>query len=251
VSVSSHPERYNGLDQRPHLFSMPKRIAIVEDEAELASLIDYNLSRNGFEARVLSGSGGTLKTLEQLRPDLIVLDVMLPEVDGFELCRQIRRSPILGRTPVLFVTARSDEVDRVLGLEIGGDDYMTKPFSPRELIARVKAHLRRGEMDAEPATIESAPFRMDRNARRFFVAGRELTLTSTEFNLLEFFLMHPGRAYSRDQLLESVWGEQCNVTPRTVDVHVRRLREQIEEHPESPRCLTTVRGFGYRFEDTA
>jgi two-component system phosphate regulon response regulator PhoB len=230
---------------------MPKRIAIVEDEAELAALIDYNLSRNGYEAQVLGGAKGTLKTLENSKPDLILLDVMLPEVDGFELCRQIRQSPVLSRTPVLFLTARSDEVDRVLGLEIGGDDYMTKPFSPRELIARVKAHLRREEMDAEPGAVEIGPFRLDRTAHRVFLEDRELSLTSTEFNLLEFFLTHRGRAYSRSQLLEAVWGEQRYVTPRTVDVHVRRLREQIEEQPDSPRYLTTVRGFGYRFEEPA
>ncbi|MGD0871852.1 MAG: response regulator transcription factor [Bryobacteraceae bacterium] len=230
---------------------MPKRIAIVEDEAELASLIDYNLKRHGYETQVLNGSQGTLKALEQQRPDLVVLDVMLPDMDGFELCRQIRQSAVLGRTPVLFLTARSDEVDRVLGLEIGGDDYMTKPFSPRELMARVKAHLRREDMEVEPAATEMGPFRLDRTGRRVFLAGRELALTSTEFNLLEFFVTHPGRAYSRDQLLESVWGEMRNVTPRTVDVHVRRLREQIEEQAENPRYLTTVRGFGYRFEEPA
>jgi two-component system phosphate regulon response regulator PhoB len=216
--------------------AMPKRIAIVEDEAELAALIDYNLSRSGYEAQVLGGAKGTL---------------MLPEVDGFELCRQIRQSPVLSRTPVLFLTARSDEVDRVLGLEIGGDDYMTKPFSPRELIARVKAHLRREEMDAEPEAVEIGPFRLDRTAHRVFLEDRELPLTSTEFNLLEFFVTHRGRAYSRNQLLEAVWGEQRYVTPRTVDVHVRRLREQIEDQPDSPRYLTTVRGFGYRFEEPA
>jgi two-component system phosphate regulon response regulator PhoB len=228
---------------------MPKRIAIVEDEAELAALLDYNLSRNGYETRVLGGAGGVLKALEQYKPDLVVLDVMLPEVDGFELCRQIRQSAALGRIPVLFLTARADEVDRVLGLEIGGDDYMTKPFSPRELVARVKAHLRREEMDAEPAVLDIGPFRLDRNARRVMQGDRELSLTSTEFNLLEFFLTHRGHAYSRDQLLESVWGAQRYVTPRTVDVHVRRLREQIEEQPENPKYLTTVRGFGYRFEE--
>jgi DNA-binding response OmpR family regulator len=182
---------------------------------------------------------------------MVLLDVMLPEVDGFELCRQIRQSTVLGRIPVLFLTARSDEVDRVLGLEIGGDDYMTKPFSPRELIARIKAHLRRGEMDTEPAAVEIGRFRLDGGARRVFLSERELTLTSTEFNLLEFFLTHTGRAYSREQLLEAVWGDQRFVTPRTVDVHVRRLREQIEEQPENPRYLTTVRGFGYRFEEAS
>ena len=228
---------------------MPKRIAIVEDETELAELVDYNLTRAGYQTQVLDGSCGTLKALERAKPDLVVLDVMLPEMDGFELCRQIRQSVVLARTPVLFLTAKSDEVDRVLGLEIGGDDYMTKPFSPRELIARVKAHLRREEMDAEPGVVEIGPFRLDRTARRVFLGERELELTSTEFNLLEFFLTHTGRAYSREQLLNSVWGEQRYVTPRTVDVHVRRLREQIEKEPDNPRRLTTVRGFGYRFEE--
>jgi DNA-binding response OmpR family regulator len=228
---------------------MPKKIAIVEDEAELADLIEYNLTRHGYEAKILGGTKGTLRELEQARPDLILLDVMLPDADGFELCRQIRASALLGRTPVLFLTARSDEVDRVLGLEIGGDDYMTKPFSPRELIARVKAHLRREEMDAEPPSLGMGPFRLERTARRVYLGEKEISLTSTEFNLLEFFLMHPGRAYSREQLLEAVWGEQRFITPRTVDVHVRRLREQIEEQPDAPRYLTTVRGFGYRFEE--
>ncbi|MGA2114350.1 MAG: response regulator transcription factor [Bryobacteraceae bacterium] len=228
---------------------MPKRIAIVEDEAELASLLEYNLGRQGYQTQVLNGAKGTVKSLESGRPDLILLDVMLPDVDGFELCREIRRSPTLGRTPVLFLTARSDEVDRVLGLEIGGDDYMTKPFSPRELVARVKAHLRRGEMDADSPALPIGPFRLDRTGRRVFLGERPLNLTSTEFNLLEFFLTHPGHAYSRDQLLDAVWGEQRYVTPRTVDVHVRRLREQIEEQPDSPKYLTTIRGFGYRFEE--
>jgi DNA-binding response OmpR family regulator len=230
---------------------LPKRIAIVEDEAELAALLEYNLTHAGYQTCVLAGAPGTLKELESWKPDLVVLDVMLPGDDGFELCRQIRVSPALARTPVLFLTARSDEVDRVLGLEIGGDDYMTKPFSPRELVARVKAHLRRGDRDEESASIESGPFKLDRGAHRVFLRGGELNLTSTEFRLLEFFLTHAGRAYSRDQLLEEVWGQQRFVTPRTVDVHVRRLREQIEQEPDNPRYLTTVRGFGYRFEESA
>src|SRR5689334_9924517 len=147
---------------------MAKKIAIVEDEAELASLLEYNLSRQGYAVQILTGSRGTLKELESGKPDLILLDVMLPETDGFALCGEIRRSPVLARTPVLFLTARSDEVDRVLGLEIGGDDYMTKPFSPRELVARVKAHLRRVERDQEPAPTELGPFRLDATARRVF-----------------------------------------------------------------------------------
>jgi two-component system phosphate regulon response regulator PhoB len=230
---------------------MPKRIAVVEDEQELAALVEYNLTRNGYEAALLGGREDTLESLEKVRPDLIILDIMLPEVDGFELCRKIRQSPNLGRTPVLFLTARSDEVDRVLGLEIGGDDYITKPFSPRELVARVKAHLRRGERDAQPALVDLGPFQLDSSARRAFLRGKELELTSTEFNLLEFFLTHPGKACSREELLEAVWGEQRYITPRTVDVHMRRLREQIEERPDAPQYLITVRGFGYRFETPA
>ena len=227
---------------------MAKRIAIVEDEAELAALVEYNLTRNGFQSRILPGGAGTLRDLEAWRPDLIVLDVMLPDIDGFELCRQIRKTASLARTPVLFLTARSDEVDRVLGLELGGDDYITKPFSPRELVARVRAHLRRDEPPAQTSESTTGPFRVDHAAHRLFMNGRELELTLTEFRLLEFFLSHPGRAYGREQLLNEVWGEQRFVTPRTVDVHIRRLREQIEEQPEEPRFLVTVRGFGYRFE---
>jgi DNA-binding response OmpR family regulator len=227
---------------------MPKRVAIVEDEAELAGLLEFHMSRAGYRTLVLAGFGGTLEALAQFDPDLVLLDVMLPDADGFELCRRIRNTPALAQVPVLFLTARSDEVDRVLGLEIGGDDYVTKPFSTRELVARVKAHLRRRESAPEPAGIEIGPFRLDREAHRVFLRGSELTLTETEFRLLDFFLNHPGHAYNRSQLLDSVWGDQQFVTPRTVDVHIRRLRERIEDRPEDPRYLTTVRGFGYRFE---
>lgn len=231
---------------------MAKKVAIVEDEAELAALVEYNLARSGYQSLILPGSKSTLKDLENWKPDLIILDVMLPDVDGFDLCRQVRKSGTLARTPVLFLTARSDEVDRVLGLEIGGDDYITKPFSPRELVARVKAHLRRddarSERDGVTDVVEAGPFKLDRTAHRVFFKSKEMELTSTEFRLLEFFLSHPGHAYSREQLLEEVWGQQHFVTPRTVDVHVRRLREHIEEQPDEPRYLITVRGFGYRFE---
>jgi len=233
---------------------MSKKVAVVEDEAELASLIEYNLTRGGFLVQTLNGASGTLHELETWQPDLIVLDVMLPGQDGFELCRQIRQTGRLARTPVVFLTARSDEVDRVLGLEIGGDDYITKPFSPRELVARIKAHLRRVDTDAAPqAAFATGPFRLDRAARRVYQmdkkgSEREIELTSTEFKLLEFFLTHTGTAWSREQLLREVWGEQHFVTPRTVDVHIRRLREQIEEKPDEPVFLVTVRGFGYRFE---
>jgi len=238
---------------------MSKKVAVVEDEAELASLIEYNLTRGGFQARIFQGGESTFRELESWQPDLIVLDVMLPGQDGFEICRRIRQGGKLTRTPVIFLTARSDEVDRVLGLEIGGDDYITKPFSPRELLARIKAHLRRSETGAEPkpTQLSMGPFRIDQAARRVFQTSppgdkhageREIELTSTEFRLLEFFLTHAGHAWSREQLLREVWGEQHFVTPRTVDVHIRRLREQIEDKPDEPAFLVTVRGFGYRFE---
>jgi DNA-binding response OmpR family regulator len=228
---------------------MSRKIAVVEDEAELASLIEYNLTRGGFEVKVLNGAGQTVRDLETWQPDLVVLDVMLPGQDGFDICRQIRQTGKLARTPIIFLTARSDEVDRVLGLEIGADDYMTKPFSPRELVARIKAHLRRQETDTAPqAAVSMGPFRLDRAARRIYQGEKEIELTSTEFRLLEFFLTHTGTAWSREQLLREVWGEQHFVTPRTVDVHIRRLREQIEARPDEPGYLVTVRGFGYRFE---
>ena len=229
---------------------MSRKIAVVEDESELAALIEYNLTRSGFQPRIFGGENGTIASLELFEPDLIILDVMLPGHDGFELCRRIRAGGKLSRVPVVFLTARSDEVDRVLGLEIGGDDYITKPFSPRELVARVKAHLRRSEAEAtpDPGNVTLGPFRVDQAARRVYQNDKEIELTSTEFKLLEFFLTHPGHAFSRDQLLHQVWGEQHFVTPRTVDVHVRRLREQIEAKPDEPVFLATVRGFGYRFE---
>lgn len=228
---------------------MSKKIAVVEDEAELAALIEYNVTRAGFQVLTLPGGNDTLRDLEAWQPDLIILDVMLPGQSGFEICRKLRQAGSLVRTPVVFLTARSEEVDRVLGLELGGDDYITKPFSPRELVARIKAHLRRSETDAEPqSSLTLGPFRLDRAARRVWQVERELELTPTEFKLLEFFLTHTGTAWSREQLLKEVWGEQHYVTPRTVDVHIRRLREQIEEKPDEPEWLVTVRGFGYRFE---
>ena len=221
---------------------MSKKVAVVEDEAELASLIEYNLNRGGFQTRIFTGADGTFRDLETFQPDLIVLDVMLPGQDGFELCRRIRQGGKLARTPVIFLTARSDEVD------------------PRELVARIKAHLRRSDTESEPRQthLTMGPFRIDVAARRVFQskatppatapADVEIELTSTEFKLLEFFLNHPGRAWSREELLREVWGEQHFVTPRTVDVHIRRLREQIESKPDEPAFLVTVRGFGYRFE---
>lgn len=224
---------------------MAKTILVVEDDEDLCGLLEYNLSRAGYEVRTTNQVEGTLDAVERIAPDLILLDVMLPDGDGFDLCRGIRARPALAEVPVLFLTARGEEMARVLGLEIGGDDYITKPFSPRELVARVKAHLRR---NTAPPPAASGPLEIDAAARRVFVNGRQIALTATEFRLLEFFLANPGKVFSREKLLETIWGRGRHVTPRNVDVHVRRLREQIEEAPDDPQWLQTVRGFGYRFE---
>jgi two-component system alkaline phosphatase synthesis response regulator PhoP len=228
---------------------MPKTILAIEDDTDLCELLDYNLTQSGYKVRILNDLKGALETVKSIRPDLLILDVMLPDGDGFDFCRQLKADPESRQIPVIFLTARGQEIDRVLGLEIGGDDYVTKPFSPRELLARVKVHLRRANADpqVEPPT-HAGPLSLDIVSRRVFLDGKALALTATEFKLLEFFLANPGRVYTREQLLTSIWGENCHVTPRNVDVHIRRLRERIEKTPNEPQWLQTVRGFGYRFE---
>ena len=226
---------------------MPKTILVVEDDADLCELLEYNLTRSGYRVHIINRLDKALQEVRKIAPDLVLLDVMLPDGDGFEFCRQVRADEALAGIPVLFLTARGEEVDRVLGLEIGGDDYITKPFSPRELVARVKAHLRR-RSNAPAGTKGIGPLEIDVASRRAFVNGREISLTATEFRILELFLSNPGRVFSREKLLETIWGQDCHVTPRNVDVHVRRLRERIESTPDNPQWIQTVRGFGYRFE---
>jgi len=234
---------------------MPQRILVVEDDKDLCTLLEYNLSRNGYEVELRHGISGVLDEAVRHPPQLIILDVMLPDGDGFDLCRQLRADEATRTVPVLFLTARGQEADRVLGLEIGGDDYVTKPFSPRELMARVKAHLRRavsnGASGETAEATQSGPLTLDSVARRVTLNGEPLSLTATEFRLLEYFIANPGRVYSREQLLQSIWGEGTYVTPRNVDVHIRRLRERIENRPDDPKLIQTVRGFGYRFEPQA
>ncbi len=230
---------------------MAKSILVIEDDRDIWTLLEYNLTRGGYRVESADRLDGCLERVERERPDLIILDVMLPDGDGFDFCRELRANPSTSRIPILFLTARSQEVDRVLGLEIGGDDYITKPFSPRELLARVRAHLRRsGDVPADKSAVsqEVGPLSIDVAARRVSLNGEPVSLTATEFRLLEFFLSNPGRVYSREQLLRSIWGEGCHVTPRNVDVHIRRLRERIEDRPDEPQWIQTVRGFGYRFE---
>src|SRR4051812_43372912 len=182
------------------------------------------------------------------RPAVFILDIMLPGGDGLDLCRRIRQDRGLAMTPIIFLTAKSGEADRVLGLEMGGDDYITKPFSPRELVARVKAVLRRFERPLAPSVLNVGEVQIDSGAMTLMVRGKQVATTATEFRLLEYLARHPGRVFTRDQLLDAVWRDTAFVTPRSVDVYVRRIREKIEPNADEPRYLRTVRGAGYRFE---
>ena len=224
-------------------------ILLVDDEPTLVATLDYNLRRDGHEVIIARDGQAALDQAERGRLDLVVLDVMLPKVDGFEVCRAIRRDSTV---PILMLTARDSEVDKVVGLEIGADDYMTKPFSMRELLARVKAMLRRNSMrpeEAEPrgkGVIRLPGVEVDLGARLVRREGKPIHLKPRAFDLLAFLAQNRGRVFSRDQLLEHVWGYDFSGDTRTVDVHVRWLREKIEADPSSPRVLETVRGVGYR-----
>ena len=227
---------------------MQRRILIIEDDRDIAELVKYNLEKSGFEVHAHSDGRQILSLLRHVQPHLVILDVMLPEMDGFELCKQIRREPQGQRIPILFLTAKVEEFDKILGLELGADDYITKPFSPRELVARVRAHLRRVENVAAPQLVSRGPIVLNRQECTVHVEGARVELSATEFKLLEYFMSHPNRVFSRDHLLDAVWGTEAFVTPRTVDVHIRRLREKIERDSEKPSHIKTVRGFGYKFE---
>ena len=229
-----------------------KRILIIEDDRDIVELVRYNLANEGFQvAAAFDGSSG-LSNLKKSPPDLLLLDLMLPKVSGLDICREIRRDESLNRLPVLMLTARGDEADRVVGLEMGADDYVTKPFSPRELIARVKALLRRAEPPADaPRILEIGKLAIDPASYRVSHSGKPVPLSTLEFRLLYYLASRPNRVFTRDQLLDAVWGTDRFVTPRSVDVYVRRLREKIEADPENPLHLKTVRGAGYLFETRA
>ena len=227
---------------------MQRLIFAVEDDADISRLVAHHLQGAGFRVRTFANSPSVIGEAERQHPALFLLDIMVPGPDGLELCRRIRQNPGLAAVPVIFLTARTAEADRVLGLELGGDDYITKPFSPRELVARVKAVLRRFEQPLPPAVTRAGDIEIDSGAMLLKVGGRIVETTATEFRLLDYFARHPGRVFTRDQLLDAVWRDTAFVTPRSVDVYVRRLREKIEQDPEDPRYLITVRGAGYRFE---
>jgi DNA-binding response OmpR family regulator len=223
-------------------------IFLVEDEADISRLVRLRLEQSGFSVREFSTIVNVLREAEEALPGLFLLDIMVPGGDGLDLCRRIRQSPRLGMTAIVFLTARTTESDRVLGLELGADDYITKPFSPRELVARVKAVLRRFERPLAPALTKVGEIEIDSGAMMLSVRGETVSTTATEFRLLDCLARHPGRVFTRDQLLDAVWRDTQFVTPRSVDVYIRRLREKIEPDADNPRYIRTVRGAGYRFE---
>jgi len=227
---------------------MQPSIFVVEDEADIARLIRHHLEASGFTVRSFTSTHNVISEAEKQAPSLFLLDIMVPGGDGLSLCRRLRENAALGAVPIIFLTAKAAESDRILGLELGGDDYITKPFSPRELIARVKAVLRRFERPLTKDVMKIGDLVIDAGAMILTVRGSQVGTTATEFRLLEYFSSHPGRVFTRDQLLDAVWRDTSFVTPRSVDVYVRRIREKIENDPENPRYLKTVRGAGYRFE---
>lgn len=224
-----------------------KKILVVDDEPTLVATLKYNLEREGFQV-LTSGEGeGALATARSERPDLVVLDLLLPGLDGLEVCRLLRRETAV---PILMLTAKGEEVDKVVGLELGADDYVTKPFGMRELVARVRSLLRRAEAaPADEATVlRSGDMEIDLARRQASRRGEPLRLRPREFELFLFFMRNRGRAFSRDQLMNQIWGYDFVGDTRTVDVHVSWLRQKIEDEPSKPTRLITVRGLGYRFE---
>jgi two-component system alkaline phosphatase synthesis response regulator PhoP len=230
------------------------KVLVVEDEGDIRELIRYNLAQEGFAVEEAADGAEALDRIERRKPDLLVLDLMLPQMSGLELCQRLRGNADTAKLPIIVVTAKSAEVDRILGLEMGADDYVVKPFSPREVVARVKALLRRASPALEPdsrGSYERGRLKIDFSTYEVFVGGERHELALREFELLRFFVQHPMRVYSREQLLDLVWGRDTFVEPRTVDVHVRRLRQQIERDDSKPELILTVRSVGYRFNPDA
>lgn len=228
-----------------------KRILIVDDEKDLVELISYNLTREGFSIEPSYDGAEAIEKLKNQSFDLLILDLMLPGMDGLEILRIIRSDSKLCSLPVLILTAKGEEFDRILGLELGSDDYLTKPFSPRELVARIKAILRRvsrEEGDTKREVLRIGELEIDRDRYSVRIKDRDIKLSATEFKLLLFLVERKGRIFTREQLLDAIWGNEVYVEPRTVDVHIRRLRSQIEEDPSNPRYIKTKRGVGYFFD---
>lgn len=222
------------------------RILLVEDETSYSEALSYVLKKEGFEVTIAETGPDALTEFARSGFDIILLDLMLPGLSGVEVCRTIRQT---SSVPIIMVSAKDTEIDKVVGLELGADDYVTKPYSPRELIARIRAVLRRGgsDLDDDEAALQAAGIRMDVDRHQVTLNGTEVLLPLKEFELLEYFLRNPGRALTREQLIDRVWGADYVGDTKTLDVHIKRLRAKIESDPAEPKVLTTIRGLGYKF----
>jgi len=223
------------------------KILVVDDEAPIVEAVAYNLRKEGYDVVTAADADQCLEMVKREKPDLVVLDVMLPSASGFDVCKRLRKQ---GSIPIIMLTARAEETDRVVGLELGADDYLTKPFSMRELLVRIKGILRRSAPRADEqddVVVEVTGIRIDPIRHEVTVDGRSVNFTPKEFDLLHYMVRHPGRVMTRQVLLDQVWGVDAYVEDRTIDVHVRWLREKIEVDPSQPRRLLTVRGVGYKF----
>ncbi|MEW6625042.1 MAG: response regulator transcription factor [Bacillota bacterium] len=228
---------------------MKGKILVVDDEQNILDLVVYNLEAAGFKAITALTGTEAMEKIRDEQPDLIILDVMLPEMDGFEVLAALRRET---KSPVIMLTAKKEEIDKVLGLEMGADDYLTKPFSPRELTARIKAILRRSnekDTQIEEKSIIKGDLRIDTVKHQVFLQGREIDLTAKEFDLLKLFAANPGRVYTRENLLQSLWDYDYFGDTKTIDVHIRHLRKKIEADPANPKLIKTIRGVGYKFQE--
>ncbi len=229
---------------------MSESILVVDDEKDLAELVEYNLAKEGYRVFTAGNGVDALKIARKEIPSLIVLDIMLPGMQGLEVLRELKKKPESQDIPVILLTAKGGELDKVLGLELGADDYVTKPFSPRELVARVKAVLRRlSAKNSLPQVIKAGGLKIDLDRNKVYLNDKPLMLSPTEFKLLKYLALNRGRVIPREKLLDNVWKDDQFVEPRTVDVHIRRLRAKIEEDPENPAIIKTARGIGYEMAE--
>lgn len=234
--------------------AIAQKILVVEDEPDIRKLVNYNLVQERYKVLEAEDGEQALKIVQRDKPNLVILDLMLPGLSGLEICKLLRERPDTAKLPILMLTAKAGEADRVVGLEMGADDYLAKPFSPRELVARVRAILRRANGAANTAQLpayDKGGLKIDFSTYEVFARGKIVKLTLKEFELLKFLVQNPNRVLNRDQLLDRVWGGDTFVTPRTVDVHIRRLRKAIEKDDSHPKWILTLRGVGYKFDEKA
>ncbi|HIJ60237.1 MAG TPA: response regulator transcription factor [Nitrospirae bacterium] len=234
-----------------------KKILVIDDEKDIVEILSYNFKKEGFQVDTSFNGESALKKIKTNRYDLIILDLMLPGIQGLDICKMLRKEQATADMPVIMITAKGEEVDKILGLEMGADDYITKPFSPREVVARAKAVLRRAEIkvlgntstnNAPKEPIKIKDMTIDREKYTVLIGDKSIKLSATEFRLLTYLAERPNKIYSRDHLLDAVWGNDVYVEPRTVDVHIRRVRTKIEEDPNNPIYIKTMRGVGYFVE---